>query len=255
VHITLLGLPCRNEDEFLGALEAAAQLHGVRAFLMIDALNEGDGKRLWHKHLAGMLTTLRRYPWVALAVSVKTSYERLIIPEGLVPSCMIRVVHPGFADQEYEATRVFFNHYHIERPSLPVLIPEFRNPLFLNVFCKGLANRGMTRVPDGFEGITTIFDFFVESVNEKLAHPELLDFDPKAKPVQRAVDLLVQCMAQSGKRWLPRGEAQAIANNFLPREGYERSLFRGLLSESILAEEVFFIEGEQMPTGGDALLL
>ena len=39
----LLGLSCTRE-EFLGALEAAAQARGTRAVILIDALNEGQGK-------------------------------------------------------------------------------------------------------------------------------------------------------------------------------------------------------------------
>ena len=46
VQITrLLGLSCTRE-EFLGALEAAAQARGTRAVILIDALNEGEGKVL-----------------------------------------------------------------------------------------------------------------------------------------------------------------------------------------------------------------
>jgi hypothetical protein len=53
--IRLLGLSCTKED-FLGALEAAAQATGTKALVLIDALNEGEGRKLWNKHLAGMLT-------------------------------------------------------------------------------------------------------------------------------------------------------------------------------------------------------
>ena len=48
--IGLLGLSCTKE-QFLGALQTAAQAKGTRALILIDALNEGEGKKLWKKHL------------------------------------------------------------------------------------------------------------------------------------------------------------------------------------------------------------
>jgi hypothetical protein len=246
--IRLLGLSC-NREEFLGALEAAAQLSGSRALILIDALNEGEGKKLWNKHLAGMLTTLSRFPWVGIAVSVRTSYERTVIPDGLLPSRLIRETHHGFADHEYQATRTFFDHFGIEHPSIPVLVPEYQNPLFLKLFCQGLKNCGLRKVPSGLRGITAVLNFFIESVNDKLSRPEYLDFDPKSQIVHKAVERLVGMMANKACIWLPHDDAQAAVNSFLPRDEYEKSLFRHLISEGLLAEDRFRIGDEEWCEG------
>lgn len=238
-----------SKEEFLGALEAAAQAQGTRALILIDALNEGEGKYLWHKYLAGMLTTLSRYSWIGIAVSVRTSYEDIIIPEGLVPDKLLREEHSGFADHEYQATRTFFDHYGIEQPSVPLLIPEFQNPLFLKLFCKGLKNSGLTKIPRGFRGATKIFDFFIKSVNKKLHRPEYLDFDPKSHIVQRAVESLSEKMADKGNNWLPWEEAKAVVNEFLPWPGYEKSLFRHLISEGVIAEDRFWTGNSKLCEG------
>ncbi len=246
--IKLLGLSCTKE-KFLGALEAAAQARGARAIILIDALNEGEGMDIWHKHLAGMLTSLSRCPWIGIAVSVRTPYESIVIPEGLVPDRLIREEHFGFTDHEYQATKTFFDHYGIERPSIPLLVPEFQNPLFLKLFCLGLKNRGLTRVPPGLRGITAVLKFFVESVNEKLSKPEYLDFDPKSRAVQGAVEKIAEAMADKGSLWLPREEVQNIVNSLLPRGGYERSLFRHMISEGLLAEDRFRVGDQEWCEG------
>jgi len=238
--IRLLGLRCTRE-ELLGALEAAAQVRDAKALILIDALNEGEGRKLWSKHLAGMLATVSRYPWVGIGLNVRTSYESTVIPKGLIPDRLVRETHLGFADHEYEATRTFFDYFGIERPTVPLLVPEFENPLFLKLFCQGLKNRGLTRIPPGLRGITTIFDFFVESINEKLSGREYLDFDPKRPIVQKVVEELVKLMADRGVTWLPREEVRVIVDTILPRQGYETSLFRHLLSEGLLAEDRFHI--------------
>jgi len=246
--IRLLGLTC-TKKEFLGALETAAQARGARALILIDALNEGEGKNIWYKHIAGMLTTLSRYPWIAIAVSVKTSYESTLIPDGLVPNRLIKEKHTAFAGHEYQATKVFFNYYGIVHPSVPILVPEFQNPLFLKLFCLGLKNRGLTKVSPGLRGITTVFNFFIDSVNEKLSRPEYLDFDPNFQLVQKAVEKLAEAMAEKASLWLPRGEAQSIVNALLPREGYQRSLFRHMISGGLLAEERFRTGDEEWCEG------
>jgi hypothetical protein len=57
--VRLLGLNC-NRDELVGALEAAAQANNCRVLILIDAINEGPGNRLWKSFLPGMLTVLAR---------------------------------------------------------------------------------------------------------------------------------------------------------------------------------------------------
>lgn len=242
--VGLLGLSC-SRDDLLDALEVAAQVRGKKALILVDALNEGEGKRIWNRHLAGILTTLSRHPWLAIALSVRTSYESAVIPEHLVPGTLIREVHYGFASHEYQATRTFFDYFGIMRPSIPLLVPEFQNPLFLKLFCQGLTNRGMTRVPPGFRGVTAIFGFFIESVNEKLSRPDHLDFDPHSSLVQKAVEKLAEKMSDTGHTWLPREDAQASVDAFLPQRGYEESLFRHLISEGLLSEDMMWIDGNE----------
>ena len=227
-----------DSDEFLGALNAAGELSGARALLLIDAINEGKGRELWPKHLAGFLEVVRRYPWIAISLTIRSSYEAVAIPENLVPKDLVRVAHYGFASKEYEAVAQFFKYYGIELPSVPPLIPEFQNPLFLKLFCEGLKNEGLTRVPRGLQGITAVFRFYVDSVEKKLAKE--LDLDPKARWVQKGVDGLSAEMANRAASWLPREEAKNIVDKLLPAFGFDRSLFNRLVSEGVLAEDLHF---------------
>jgi hypothetical protein len=247
--IRALGLSC-NVEEFLGALDSAAKARKARALIIIDALNEGEGKYLWNNFLGGMLTTLSKYPWISIALSVRNSYEDIVIPDWLVPEKkLIRDIHYGFTDYEYEATRIFFNYYNIVQPSIPLLVPEFRNPLFLKLFCSGLKNHGYTRIPPGMQGISFVFNFFVESVNEKLASPKCLNFDVNANLVQKAVGQLAELLANTSQSWIPRDEAKNAVDSVLPRSGYEGSLFNGMISEGILAEDRFWVGNNEWKEG------
>ncbi|MFG6100608.1 AVAST type 2 anti-phage system protein Avs2 [Leptothoe sp. ISB3NOV94-8A] len=234
--IGLLGLDCSRE-EFLGALETSAQAKKSRALLIIDALNECENKKIFYKHFSGILATLSNFPNIGIAVSVRSPYEHVVIPKHLTPEKLIRVEHTGFAQNEYQATRTFFEYYGIRRPSVPLLNPEFQNPLFLKLFCIGLKNRGMLEIPPGFDGLTSVFDFLIDSINEKLSEEENLNFRIESQLVHKSLEKLAELMASSHKPWLPHNQAEITVNQLLPREGYHNTLFKHLLNEGLLAED------------------
>jgi hypothetical protein len=117
--IQQLDLGGLSADDFVGALEAAAQAAGHRALVLIDAINEGSGKLLWPNHLEAFLAHLERSPWIGVLLAVRSSYEEDLIPER-VRARALTVTHDGFADHEYDATRTFFVHYGLELPSTPL---------------------------------------------------------------------------------------------------------------------------------------
>jgi hypothetical protein len=246
-QITEALLKNMEPEKLLGALDAAAWVSGRRALIMIDALNEGEGIDLWKRHLAGMVETLRQFPRVTLAVSCRDTYERAIIPGHMLSSGQItRVHHRGFEGHEYDATQVLFNHYEIESPNMPFLVPEFSNPLFLKLLCEGLHNKGLRKTPRELRGITKLFRFFVDSVNEKIA--KKLGYDLDDRHVQRAVEELSRSMADLPKNWLEKSQAKEIVAKIRqesPSMAYERTLFRNLLHEGLLREDVLYTTGTE----------
>jgi len=230
--IMILGLNC-SRDEFVGALEAAAQASNSKVLILIDAINEGDGKRLWFKHMPGILNVLRASPWLAICFSVRDSYESLIVPDALDDSSLIRVHHDGFEALADDASARFFEHYGIE-PSTPLLLTEFSNPLFLKLFCEGIRNSGHSRIPDGLQGISAVFEFYIDSINRKLSKPAALDYDVRSRVVRNASNALAEEMAKERNDHLPLEKARSIVDSFLFRSKYEESLFRNLESEGVL---------------------
>ena len=223
-------------DEFLGALSAAAEVTGQRALVAIDALNEGAGPRLWPRFFAGMLVTVRRYPWVALAVSFRTNYEQLLIPTGLDPQAAIRVTHHGFLGREYIATNAFFTHFKVRPPSTPLLVPEFSNPLFLMLFCLGLQRRDLREVPSGLEGVESVFSFFLITANEIIS--DRLGMARDRALVQAAAGRLAAAMAESNEQRLSSVQGRDVVNAGLPAVSDQESLYQAMLDEGVLEEDV-----------------
>ena len=229
-----LGLSC-TFDEFLVALNAAGQASNYRILIMIDALNEGAGRHVWPKYLAGLLEDVSEYPWISIAVSVRTSYEKAVIPKHIGSEKLSKVTHYGFAGRIEEAVKIFFDGNGIERPRVPLLVHEFSNPQFLLILCKGLKNRHLTRIPNELKGLTSVYDFFIDAINEKLA--DVLDYPEHQKIVRDAVYLLAKRMASKNIRSLLYQDADRYLKKIHPSTKRSESLIHHLISEGILSEE------------------
>lgn len=231
-----LDLPATTLDEFVGALEAAAQSASARALIFIDAINEGAGRRIWPPHLAAFVRALTRSPWIGVVLSVRSSYLDLLVPESLRRVATM-VHHNGFADVTYDAVRSFFRHFHLELPSTPLVAPEFQNPLFLKTLCKGLEQQQERRLPRGFHGITRTFELYLSAVNAQLA--KNLDINDKLPLVRDALQSVARRFLDVGRPWLALREVMAIVDAHLPDRTFENSLYRGLVVEGILVEEPY----------------
>ena len=76
-------------------------------------------------------------------------------PDGL--GDVTEVEHPGFDGRELEATEHIFDFFGLEQPRIPLLTPEFTNPLFLILYCESLAGMGLTAPPLGGEHLSETF--------------------------------------------------------------------------------------------------
>ena len=229
-----LDLTGASAEQIVGALEAAAQASDCRALVMIDALNEGNGRKIWPAHLSSFLARLEKCSWIGVVLSVRSSYEDVVVPGNVRDRAAI-VTHHGFEGHEYDATRTFFAHYGLEFPSTPILQSEFGNPLFLKTLCKGLSGKGETRIPRGFHGITAVFNLHLDSINARLAND--LDYNPGDNLVRDALDNISKCLMEVEHRWLPRPVAEKTVNELLPGRGFSHSLYRGLVTEGVLVED------------------
>jgi len=172
--IRQLGLKIER-NQFLHLLNSAGKKSGCRAILAIDALNETRQRNFWERNLGKVVDELKKYPNIALVVSVRTGFEEEVIAKKL-KRIFVHEEHRGFEFREWEAVRKFFKEFHLPLPEIPLLMPEFQNPLFLLLFCKAFESRvkkdkgkSQKQVFRGHEGATYIFESFVDSVSKKIA--------------------------------------------------------------------------------------
>ncbi len=145
--------------EFLSSFNQIGCQVGSRALLMIDALNEGKQANLWKDQLSGLIHSLEDYPAIGLIVSVRDTYFDDIIPDDVESRSEATILeHKGFKGLEYEAVKQFCLAYKLNLPNVPILTPEFCNPLFLKIVCDTLEASGEKEFPKGFNGVTSLFN-------------------------------------------------------------------------------------------------
>ena len=223
-----------SAEQFLGALESAAQTADAQALLIIDAINEGEGSAIWPDHLAAFLERVERSPWISVVMSVRSSYVDVVVPEDVKAAAVV-VEHHGFSSNTYDAVRTYFDYYDIELPSAPILHPEYDNPLFLKVLCEGLRDSGVRRLPRGSQGITRVFERYLHGLNERIAKD--LDFNPADNKALQALMLIAGVFAERDTRLAARTEIENLVNPLAPAAGYTNSLYRALVTTGLLLED------------------
>ncbi|MDR0912574.1 MAG: hypothetical protein LBM96_08265 [Methanobrevibacter sp.] len=196
--INELGLQNKcNFDEFLDVLECKAQINKSRVLILIDAINEGKGLKVWNEqNNIGFINKISKRKWLSCAISIRDGY--LDDLENNFKDKFTIKEHTGFQDNLFDAQKQFFNHYKIQIPNTPLLKPEFNNSLFLKLFCETLNNEDRNTIPDGMQGITKIINSYIDSLNEKLA--KKLDFTKEIKEInliKKILNIIINCKLEN----------------------------------------------------------
>lgn len=234
-----LGLPSVGSEELLGGMRAAAEASDAPFLLIVDALNEAADPAGWQHELPALVAEIRQDPWVALGVSVRSTFEPIVLPPGGLGNGVATVDHPGFRGRELEATERFFDAFGLEHPRVPMLTPEFTNPLFLKLYCEGLRGLGMSAAPRGETHIGDVFDRYIRWKSERIVAK--LRLDPASNPVEQAIAAFSDALLEANRDTLPRDEGATLMNKFAPgRFEWPDTMFGQLLSEGILSADVAY---------------
>ena len=220
-----------TEDEFFGALNAKAESEQRRIVLMIDAANEGQGRLFWKNYINGFVRTITKYKWLGLALSVRSTYTKLLFPEDSV-SEFVRYEHNGFGKKEGEAIHVYFNGYGIPLPDTPILQTEFQNPLFLKLYCEGLKRNNGALRPNQFYQFDAIIRNYILGVESQVA--ERLHYSASLHVVEKAIDAIIDCIIDNDRTVLSYEDAYMALDTVCTRYHVDSALLEELISEGVL---------------------
>lgn len=228
-----------SSEELLDMLEAKAEATGHRIIIFIDAINEGHGLVIWQSNIRSFIDKIRQHPWLGLVLSIRTSYQPAILPwEEFGNDYCVWARHYGFGANTQKAVQLYFKEYGILYPSVPLLNPEFKNPLFLHLFCEGMKNNGYKKIPDGVKGITSIMNLFFDGIEKSLRKAK--HYSPSIKCVDKAVRKYIEFTAKEGRHEMPIDTAIEIFSDIYPRVFTEGELLDCLISEGVFSKNVFY---------------
>ncbi len=241
-----LGLPQIGGEALLGGMRAAAEASDAPFLLLVDALNESADPAAWRHELPGVLAELAVDPWVSLGVSVRSTFVPVVLPTEGLGDHVATVEHPGFEGRELEATERFFDAFGLEQPRVPLLTPEFTNPLFLKLYCEGLKGLGLAAPPAGEAHISDVFARHLEWKAKRVA--ATLALDPADRAVEKAVESFGEELASRNTEHIPRSEAVDLVRKFAPElHQWPRTLFGQLLSEGLLEQDIAWSSDSDEP--------
>ena len=237
-----LGLGQVGYEELIGAMHAAAEASKAPFLLLIDALNEADDPRAWQSELPGLLAEVAKNPWISVGVSIRSNYRELALPAGWSSnnsnaSEIAEVEHRGFSGRELEASEQFFSVFRLQQPGVPLLTPEFTNPLFLKLYCECLRESIPSSTTTGEGNISEVFGYYLRWKADIIANR--LQLDPATHPVQRAIEAFCKALADANRDTLARTDATNIINEFAPGcDKWPDTMLGALLSEGVLTADV-----------------
>ncbi|MFA6529028.1 MAG: hypothetical protein WCT46_05835, partial [Candidatus Gracilibacteria bacterium] len=212
-----------NKTKLLADLNKAGKKARTRAFLIIDALNETRPNKFWKQNLKVLLEEVKKYPHVALVVSIRSGFEREVFTKSL-EKFFISADHQGFQFREWEAVNKFFKEFSLPLPEIPLLLPEFQNPLFLLLFCKAFEertkkNNGKTKpkqVFRGHEGATYIFEKFIDTASKKIEDAFNIDHGPNKNIWDTVIEKVAEQMVAKNTDRITEGELVTLIKNAHP---------------------------------------
>lgn len=231
-----LGLSC-DWKTFLIALDRRAAFEGKTAFIFIDALNEGNGLRLWNNHLERFIRTLDGCGNIKLCMSYRSSFEVALFDGLNLPEHEV-IEHQGFLGHEAAAMNYFFGVWNIKL-KLDRPWDEFSSPLFLRLFCLAYSRVTDSQGLTFSRGILFIFKRFIEYVNEILARPSHYDYrSERLNLVQKGVDSYLEQIIKPNDPALEYEKAYTAIDEkvgpFLSKKGF----VDGMIDEEIFYEDL-----------------
>ncbi|KQO18076.1 trypsin-like serine protease [Paenibacillus sp. Leaf72] len=182
-------------EEFLELFNKYGAEQNERVVIFIDAINEAQVKRVWKNSIGGFVETLRKYRNIALVMSLRNTYEADTIPTNFFEAQkVLRVELSGFDDID-EAVRKYFNHYQVPFTLNDSLRHEFKNPLFLKLYCS------INRPGQTIDPMKNIFDNYFDNVESRLRE-RIEGYPLHASPLHQALSCFINKLLIQGGNYL-----------------------------------------------------
>lgn len=221
-----------TEDD-IQKMEDRASKHEHYAIFIIDALNEGAGDIYWKQQLNILVGKVKDYPHLKLIFTIRDPFVDEIT-DNIDPKELESVELKGYTAQSApKAIDKYFDKYDINPKYRNKYKRQFKNPLFLIVFCTSYWL--LTEKERDDLNLRVLYRTYLTSRNTAVS--EFAEEDEKR-------NITLECMRQLA--WysveqclsglIPRDKARRMADRICPMRTWKNNLLHALLYENLLME-------------------
>src|SRR5690606_38808944 len=114
---------------------------------------------------------------------------------------------------------------------------------------EGINKAGLTRIPDGLQGITSIINFFVKNVNIVLSKPKRIGYSDSLNLVLKSINALIKFKVDNQLRYVPYELAHEVVNKSISSFIDKKGFIDELITEGVLSKNLFLNEGDDYEEG------
>jgi hypothetical protein len=218
-------------NDFLQALDIAANVFRTKIPIFIDGLNEVRDINVLKNGLPSLLSEVSRFHNIALIATCRSTYRNAIWgkqgPEN-------RLFLNGFQGEDLEeAVDKYFHYYKILADTSSVSLSHFMHPLYLQIFCQTQNPSRQTekRVYINEQSMFDVLNNYLHQCDVSIS--EKLGFHPRRKLVLNKIEQLGKFLWENRTRFLPWEEASKILDGDRPNS-WENTLEKHLMDENLL---------------------
>ncbi|WP_258523270.1 ATP-binding protein [Rossellomorea marisflavi] len=221
-------------ENFLREFNDRAKKNNKKTVIIIDALNEGEGKYFWKNYLLNFLNSINEFKEIAVVLSVRSNYIRSVLPENIEEDFPLhKIEHKGFKNLGLNALEPFFSYYKINPLVFPSLENECYNPLFLQIYCEVFQEEYV-----GYRGwsIVEVLERYIVKVNSRLSLDQRFPYTSALNLVDKILKEIAAKFIENKSHYIELSELYEIMDRTASRytNGYHK-LVLGLEEENILS--------------------
>jgi hypothetical protein len=219
-----------ENSNFLEILNQEAVNKKVRYIFIVDALNEGAGDNYWSLRMPQLLSEFSKYSNIVIVTTVRSPFERKIFP-----------TYSGYYDLKGfentdEAINIYFDHYDINKSEVNSDHYDFKNGLFLKIFCETHSTLPYyDRINQNT--YTKLFRAYIQRKEFDIA--KKIDEDEKRRlGLQLLRDIAKYSVNNLNCDDIERQQARKFADRLCPYRTWSHSLLYAVIYENLLLENI-----------------
>lgn len=201
------------------------------AVFIIDALNEGAGDSYWRDNLPLLINELRPFENIKLFITIRSPFAQKILSK-CKDELWLKFELKGFSTtKEKEAEGKFFREYGVDLAHTAKFRKEFRNPLFLYIFCRAYAEMS----PEEKTKISHVrlYELYLKTRNENVS--EIAEEDSfRNVTLQLMKKLAWKSVVDFESNVVSRSVSRREADALCPFRTWKNNLLRAMLVENLL---------------------